>query len=868
MRWRIRGGGDAGGRDGGLSGAGSQDSGSSSSGTDSDNQSKTGMGRRRNAKRRAAANARHAAAGHGPEAEHTAGDHPGSATTHHDAAAGVGADDQRRETAISWQRFGRLQPTAASVAPILAPLGLPELASTRSLIHRPRPVPEVHAEPPIGTVVGIASAMPFDESAGEPGITSVLPFDAPAGRTVAETASASDRPAVATVPFDQPASAPPVGTASAPSSDDPATGPNRQGSVPEPAPLIITPVRATDSRPERPLTHVTPEYVGEPREPAVPYRAPAWLRAAMPSSEFGGVTTPLDAFASPMSWTAPTAPAASEPPAPPAQRTARRPGLGAPLRPAQIKALRERAANPEPDAEVEAQIPIAAEPVPEPAPRPRPIVQPLPSAQITPEPTPTLPDRFTATIPANLAATFERAHGFGVADVRVDRSPTAAAEAEQIGARAFTRGDLIVLPPEAGPPDAAAGLALLGHELTHVIQQRILGSAPPETSEFGLELEAAAQATESWIRAGAAGPPPPVIPEPPAPLWHQPAPAYRAAGPAMATHSATPSGADSRSEPGSRSVPLSGPRSRSLSAPAPRSTPASVQRAPMGMVDAPVRPANTPVTPIVVPTPGTSPEFPSLVHPAAASSSNPETSTPAYPRTEDELNQMIASGALDVYQSQQQPPAPEPPSYDRRQRRIELSVSLLDRANTQRAERGEQPLTELPPELAAMIEMHLDEEQVASMPAQNPDLLTGQPSNTAGPPGSSSSTGPGFLAGSRTGPGPRTPGPGPSPVLGMGFGTLPAAWGNDGAPPTPGSPPAGNGSGSEGSAPTPTPSAETPPPAPAPTPPQAAPAGIEPADLPDLNDEQLARLYERIKTRLRRELLVDRERTGQLMDFR
>src|SRR2546423_4672753 len=492
MRWRIWGGGGADGRDGGgdsWSDGGSDDGGRSGNSDSRREAGRAGNGWRRKAKRRAAANAGDAAAERGTAMERDAG-------------------DQRRETAISWQRLGRLQPTAASVAPILAPLGLPELASTRSLIHRPRP--EAHAEPPVGTVVGIASALPFDEPAGgtAPGITSMPPFDELPGGTVPGIASvlplderpSRTAPGTVSVPtFEEPSGERVPGPATTLPSDETASGPGRQGSVPVHGQLIVAPVPASDSRPERPLTHVTPEYIGEPREPAVPYRAPAWLRAAMPSSEFGGVTTPLDAFASPMSWTAPALPAAPEPPAPPAQRAARRPGLGAPLRPAQIKALRERAAKPEPEPESEVVTEIAAtsEPVPEPAPQPRPhpIVQPLPSAPSTPEPAHTLPDRFTATIPANLAAVFERAHGFGVADVRVDRSPTASVEAERICARAFTRGDLIVLPPEAGPPDAATGLALLGHELTHVIQQRVLGSVPPENSDLGLELEAAAQAT-------------------------------------------------------------------------------------------------------------------------------------------------------------------------------------------------------------------------------------------------------------------------------------------------------------------------------------------------------------------------------------
>ena len=118
----------------------------------------------------------------------------------------------------------------------------------------------------------------------------------------------------------------------------------------DPLLIVAAPVRAAvAARPVRStLTRAVAEYVGEPRVPAVPHRAPAWLRNAPPQ-----VLTPLDAFATPTtslpelavldSWTtkppaldretpevieeAPVAPR----PTPPVRR--RRPGLGLPLPP-------------------------------------------------------------------------------------------------------------------------------------------------------------------------------------------------------------------------------------------------------------------------------------------------------------------------------------------------------------------------------------------------------------------------------------------------------------------------------------------------------------------------------------------------------
>jgi hypothetical protein len=238
------------------------------------------------------------------------------------------------------------------------------------------------------------------------------------------------------------------------------------------------------------------------------------------------------------------------------------------------------------------------------------------------------------------------------------------------------------------------------------------------------------------------------------------------------------------------------------------------------------------------------------------------------PQTEEELNQAIASGALEVLLEQQrrgqsgpQVTAPAEESFDRDRRRSELSASLLERSNAQRAERGAAPLLVLPAELSVMIEARLDEEQAVFR-------QTGPASDSSG---SLPAAGPGALPGTARSPG----------ITGSGYGS--------GFPTPSGS---GRNSSTAGSlAYAPAEFAGFPDSGPAMHPAEGSTTGAavretdvrsEPAvlstypdtEMPtgavaaDLSDEQVARLYERIKTRLRRELLVDRERSGHLMDFR
>src|SRR5688500_4693107 len=73
-----------------------------------------------------------------------------------------------------------------------------------------------------------------------------------------------------------------------------------------------------------------------------------------------------------------------------------------------------------------------------------------------------------AALPDDLRASMEQRFGVSLADVRVHVSPEAAA----MGAEAFTRGNEIVIAPQHYAPETSTGRALIGHELTHVVQQR------------------------------------------------------------------------------------------------------------------------------------------------------------------------------------------------------------------------------------------------------------------------------------------------------------------------------------------------------------------------------------------------------------
>jgi hypothetical protein len=122
-------------------------------------------------------------------------------------------------------------------------------------------------------------------------------------------------------------------------------------------------------------------------------------------------------------------------------------------------------------------------------------------------------------VPPTLANELRTRQQADVADVPVYRGPKVGEAAKSRGARAFAAGGAVFLPDEAGPVDSPRARGLLAHELVHAVQQRTLGPRlPAPDSPLGQRLEAEAQAAERYYadEAGAAEP---------APLIHAPLPA-------------------------------------------------------------------------------------------------------------------------------------------------------------------------------------------------------------------------------------------------------------------------------------------------------------------------------------------------------
>jgi hypothetical protein len=110
--------------------------------------------------------------------------------------------------------------------------------------------------------------------------------------------------------------------------------------------------------------------------------------------------------------------------------------------------------------------------------------------------------------PEDLVAVVGAAHGVDVSGTRVHRGAEATTRADSMEARAFTAGGTVFLPDTAGPVTTVETRATLAHELTHVAQQRVLGTAlPAEWTPAGQALESEAVLAERWVLAGASGSP-------------------------------------------------------------------------------------------------------------------------------------------------------------------------------------------------------------------------------------------------------------------------------------------------------------------------------------------------------------------------
>ena len=100
-------------------------------------------------------------------------------------------------------------------------------------------------------------------------------------------------------------------------------------------------------------------------------------------------------------------------------------------------------------------------------------------------------------------ATMERAFDTSFADVRLHTGAEASALSREIGALAFTTGDDVFIRDDTASPDTEDGQRLLGHELTHVVQQRTMPSTGQgmRVGPAGDHYEQAADAKAAEIAA-------------------------------------------------------------------------------------------------------------------------------------------------------------------------------------------------------------------------------------------------------------------------------------------------------------------------------------------------------------------------------
>jgi len=104
-------------------------------------------------------------------------------------------------------------------------------------------------------------------------------------------------------------------------------------------------------------------------------------------------------------------------------------------------------------------------------------------------------------IPDGLRGRFETAFGANFSDVRIHRGST---QATGIGATAFARGTDIHFAPGRFDEGSSSGLAVLGHELTHIVQQRAGRVAVPQGKGTHVNVERVLEAEADLLGSRAA----------------------------------------------------------------------------------------------------------------------------------------------------------------------------------------------------------------------------------------------------------------------------------------------------------------------------------------------------------------------------
>jgi len=105
------------------------------------------------------------------------------------------------------------------------------------------------------------------------------------------------------------------------------------------------------------------------------------------------------------------------------------------------------------------------------------------------------------SMPDATRARMEAAFNTDFSSVGVQESAAATA----IGARAYTQGEQVVFAPGQFDPNSRSGLELLGHELTHVVQQRAGRVASPQAHGGFVNADASLEAEADDLGSRAAG---------------------------------------------------------------------------------------------------------------------------------------------------------------------------------------------------------------------------------------------------------------------------------------------------------------------------------------------------------------------------
>jgi hypothetical protein len=448
-----------------------------------------------------------------------------------------------------------------------------------------------------------------------------------------------------------------------------------------------------------------------------------------------------------------------------------------------------------------------------------------------------------------LAREIAAAAGVELDRVLVHRGPEIDRRAQDLGAAAYAVDDAVHVGSAAGPDDSAEARALVAHELTHVAQQRRLGSAlPEEASVAGGELEAEALAVEQAVRYGAA------LPD----LTHPRRAERSGAGPdpgGVVRAAAGPRRSPARGEGGPGSDPgrpmaafgqavgvpenggaVRGRVQRRATAPIHPHAPASASVS--------ASPAATPPTSATSATPAATTAPAAATTAPAAAAVAPAAQPTGWAGFETALGNDARSMVLEAWSLEEPGSSSSSAGGGTQQEQFnQIAGAALIRLNDERGARGEAPLSQLP---------H-DEEMRIMAQIQGGTAATGGLGHGGNQPapirnwddfGSAVTNDLADQYGS---------------FFGIEGSTLTGAAATDTAAATgttPAAPAAAAGPTASTSA-TGTPATGT----------SAAAAHAEEPDEPDL-ELLTTQLYDRIRSRLRRELLLDRERAGLLSDFR